>query len=102
MTIVRTKVVAYATVIEEMLPLLPQDMAYEVLDFGLLRIPEKLRSKLQEAIDVASATAGTIIRGYGLCAMAVVGPKSDRLHVGGAARRCLSLHSGPSSRLRPG
>jgi hypothetical protein len=53
MTKVRTKVVAYATVIEEMFPLLPQDMTYQALDFGLLRIPEKLRSKLQEAIDVS-------------------------------------------------
>jgi hypothetical protein len=69
----RTKVVACATVIEEMLPLLPQDVAYEILDFGLHRTPEKLRSKLQKTIDAASATADTIILGYGLCAMAVVG-----------------------------
>ena len=32
----RTKVIACATVIEEMLPLMPPDIAYEVLDFGLL------------------------------------------------------------------
>jgi hypothetical protein len=76
MTKVRTKVVAYATVIEEMLPLLPQDVTYEVFDFGLHRIPEKLRSKLQEAIDIASATADTVILGCGLCVMAVVGLKA--------------------------
>lgn len=76
MTKARTKVVACATVIEEMLPLLPQDVAYEILDFGLHRTPEKLRSKLQETIDAASATADTIILGYGLCAMAVVGLKA--------------------------
>ena len=72
------KVIACATVIEEMLPLLPEDVAYEVLDFGLHLTPEKLRSQLQEAIDVASAEVDTIILGYGLCSMAVVGLKANR------------------------
>ena len=69
----RTKVVACATVIEEMLPLLPGCMAYEVLDFGLHLTPEKLRDKLQETIDAAGTEADTVILGYGLCSMAVVG-----------------------------
>ena len=35
----RTKVIACATVIEEMLPLMPPELAYEVLDFGLHLVP---------------------------------------------------------------
>ena len=76
MTMSRTKIVACATVIEEMLPLLPDGMAYEILDFGLHLTPEKLRHKLQETIDAASAEVDTIILGYGLCSMAVVGLKA--------------------------
>jgi hypothetical protein len=70
------KVIACATVIEEMLPLLPEDVTYEVLDFGLHLTPDKLRHRLQKTIDAASAEAETIILGYGLCAMAVVGLKA--------------------------
>ena len=76
MTASRTKVVACATVIEEMLPLLPEGIAYKVLDFGLHLTPEKLRNTLQETIDAASVEADTIILGYGLCSMAVVGLKA--------------------------
>lgn len=67
------KIIACATVIEEMLPLLPEGVTYQVLDFGLHLTPEKLRGQLQEAIDAASAEVDTIILGYGLCSMAVVG-----------------------------
>jgi hypothetical protein len=56
--------------------MLPEGVTYEVLDFGLHLIPEKLRSQLQEAIDTASAEVDTIILGYGLCSMAVVGLKA--------------------------
>jgi hypothetical protein len=70
----RTKVIACATVIEEMLPLMPPDLAYEVLDFGLHLVPGSLKTRLQEAIDVACADGyDTVILGYGLCSMAVVG-----------------------------
>ena len=77
MTVSR-KVIACATVIEEVLPLLPDDMTYEVFDFGLHLTPEKLRSKLQEAIDAAGTEVDTIILGYGLCSMAAVGLKATR------------------------
>lgn len=73
MSISQKKIIACATVIEEMLPLLPPDISYEVLDFGLHRRPEGLKTALQQAIDQASGQADTIILGYGLCAMAVVG-----------------------------
>ena len=71
------KVIACATVIEEMLPLLPEDVVYEVLDFGLHLTPEKLQIQLQAAIDAAGAEVDTVILGYGLCSMAVVGLKAN-------------------------
>jgi hypothetical protein len=70
-------VIACATVIEEMMPHLPPDVQYEVLDFGLHVNPEALRSSLQQAIDTASETAETIILGYGLCSQAVVGLRAN-------------------------
>jgi hypothetical protein len=69
----QTKVLACATVIEEMLPLMPEGMAYEVLDFGLHLVPSNLKSKLQEAIDASCRDFNTIMLGYGLCSMALVG-----------------------------
>jgi hypothetical protein len=73
----RTTIIACATVIEEMMPHLPPEAKYKVLDFGLHVNPEALRSSLQEAIDRASETAETIILGYGLCSQAVVGLRAN-------------------------
>ena len=72
----RRRVIACATVIEEMLPHIPEDVSYEVLDFGLHLIPEKLKQALQEKIDEASQDADVLMLGYGLCSMAVVGLKA--------------------------
>ena len=69
----KTKIIACATVIEEIEPLLPQGMAYEVLDFGLHLIPNNLKSNLQQVIDNQGTEFDTLILGYGLCSMAVVG-----------------------------
>jgi hypothetical protein len=69
----RTKVIACATVIEEMMPILPPGMSSEVLDFGLHLKPENLKKTLQEAIDASGANYDTVILGYGLCSMAIVG-----------------------------
>ena len=69
----RTKVIACATVIEEMMPLTPAGMVYEILDFGLHLKPENLKKTLQEAIDASCANFDTIILGYGLCSLAIVG-----------------------------
>jgi hypothetical protein len=66
-------VIACATVIEEMLPLLPPDVGHRILDFGLHIEPDKLRHALQEAIDASSTKADTIILGYGLCSKGVLG-----------------------------
>lgn len=71
-----TKVIACATVIEEMLPFMPAGMAYEVLDFGLHLSPGKLKEKLQEAVDASCNAFDTILLGYGLCSMAVIGLQS--------------------------
>jgi len=73
---VSRKVIACATVIEEMVPFLPEDVATEVLDFGLHLIPDTLHDRLQAAIDSAAPDVDTIVLGYGLCAMAVVGLKA--------------------------
>ncbi len=69
----RRRVIACATVIEEMLPFLPADIPYEVLDFGLHLRPQELKRVLQEKIDEASQQAEVILLGYGLCSMAAVG-----------------------------
>jgi hypothetical protein len=69
----RRRVIACATVIEELLPFLPADVPYEVLDFGLHLKPQELKRVLQEKIDEASRTAEVILLGYGLCSLAVVG-----------------------------
>jgi hypothetical protein len=62
---------------EEMLPLLPADVSYEVLDFGLHINPANLKRALQEAIDQAAGSAETVILGYGLCSMAVLGLRAN-------------------------
>lgn len=67
------RVIACETVIEEMLPFLPEDVPHEVLDFGLHINPEELKKVLQEKIDEASPKADVLLLGYGLCSMAVVG-----------------------------
>ena len=65
-----------------MLPVLPPDMAYEIMDFGLHFKPENLKNALQEVIDKSAHDAETLILGYGLCSNGVVGlkaPKTARL-----------------------
>jgi hypothetical protein len=70
------RVIACATVIEEMLPFLPTDVPHEVLDFGLHINPIELKKVLQEKIDEASKSADVLLLGYGLCSMVVVGLKA--------------------------
>lgn len=72
-----TKVLACATVMEEMAPLLPADMLHQVLDFGLHIQPTSLKAALQEAIDASAAEADTVILGYGLCSLAVTGLRAN-------------------------
>ena len=72
-----TLVMACATVIEEMLPLIPPGMQHQVFDFGLHINPEKLRKALQEAIDAVSGQFNTIILGYGMCSQAILGIRAN-------------------------
>jgi hypothetical protein len=62
---------------EEIRPYLPPGTACSVLDFGLHANPSGLRDTLQETIDSAANTAETVILGYGLCSMAVVGLRAN-------------------------
>lgn len=73
----RILVIACATVIEEMLPLLPPDVGHRILDFGLHTDPPKLRKALQEAIDESKGRADTILLGYGLCSQGVIGLRAN-------------------------
>ncbi len=68
----RVKVIACATVMEELAPRMPPQMARQVLDFGLHQRPGTLATALQEAID-ASLGFEAVLLGYGLCSRAVVG-----------------------------
>jgi hypothetical protein len=72
-----TKVIACATVAEELEPLLPPQVECEVLEFGLHVHPDKLRETLQARID-ASRDATTILLGYGLCSGGAAGLVSGR------------------------
>ena len=77
----KCKTIACATVIEEMLPLMPPSMQYDTLDFGLHIDPKSLKQSLQEAIDKADDSVKAIILGYGLCSQAVVGLKAKNCHL---------------------
>ena len=77
----RRRVIACATVIEEMQPFLPAEVESEVLDFGLHLRPENLKRVLQERIDETSASADVLLLGYGLCSMAVVGLTARSAHL---------------------
>lgn len=68
---------ACATVIEEMLPLIPAGMEHRIFDFGLHVNPGKLRATLQEAVDSASGKYATVILGYGMCSQAIIGLKAN-------------------------
>jgi hypothetical protein len=72
------RVIACATVIEEMQPLMPSGMTSEKLDFGLHVRPEELKTRLQKAVDEIETSIYYVVLGYGLCSQAVVGLKSDR------------------------
>ena len=72
----RRHVIACATVIEDMLPILPADVTHEVLDFGLHLDPSALKKVLQDKINEASVDVDVLLLGYGLCSMAVVGLKA--------------------------
>lgn len=71
------KVIACAAMMEEIQPYLPPGTECQVLEFGLHADPPGLRRVLQETIDRAAGSAETILLGYGLCSMAVVGLRAN-------------------------
>ena len=98
MELQRTLVMACATVLEEMLPLMPEGMQHQVFDFGLHINPEKLRRTLQEAIDAVSGQYDTIILGYGLCSLAVVGIHANHCQlVVPKVHDCIAIFLGSNS-----
>ena len=76
MTHGQTTIIACRTVIEEMQGLIPSDIEPRTLESGLHLHPDKLRDALQAMIDKVTADTETIILGYGLCSMGVVGLKA--------------------------
>ncbi len=94
----KTRVIACATVIEEILPLLSSEISYEVLDFGLHLRPDDLKGTLQQAIERAGQEVDTVILGYGLCSMAVVGlTASDCTLVVPRVDDCIAIFLGSNS-----
>jgi hypothetical protein len=61
-----------------MQPLLPSHVDVLTLESGLHLNSDKLRGALQAMIDEITARAETIILGYGLCSMGVIGLKAGR------------------------
>jgi len=97
----RRFVIACATVIEELLPLLPPELGHRVLDFGLHSEPSRLRSSLQAAIDELQDTSDVLILGYGLCSQGVVGLKAGRCSlVVPRVDDCISIFLGSRSAHR--
>jgi hypothetical protein len=95
------KLIACATVIEEMLPCMPRDLAYEVLDFGLHSNPDQLRQALQRGIDSCSPTTSTVLLGFGLCAKAVAGLQTgNRTIVIPKADDCIAIFLGSVDHYR--
>jgi hypothetical protein len=92
------KLIACATVIEEMLPLIPHQLDYEVLDFGLHSNPERLQKAIQSAIDASSPSIDTILLGFGMCAKATVGLKAgNRTIVVPKADDCITIFLGSAA-----
>jgi hypothetical protein len=71
----RTKIIACRTVIHEMHEVLPSDMEAVTLDSESHLHPEKLRGTLQAMIDEITGHTETIILGFGLYSMRMLGRK---------------------------
>jgi hypothetical protein len=95
------KLIACATVIEEMLPFMPPGLTYEVLDFGLHSNPDQLRQTLQRGIDICGPATATVLLGFGLCAKAAAGLQSgNRTIVIPKADDCITIFLGSEEHYR--
>jgi len=91
----QTKIIACRTLIEEMQHLLPSGMEALTLESGLHLHPDRLRGALQAMVDDITADTETIILGYGLCSMGVIGLKaSDSTLVIPRQDDCISIFLG--------
>jgi hypothetical protein len=70
---VQTRIVACKTVLNEMRPFLSSNVICHTVEPGLHMEPAKMRDALQAIIDRITADTETIILGYGLCSMGVIG-----------------------------
>jgi hypothetical protein len=77
----RAKIIACATVGEELPGLIPEDMPRRILEFGLHLSPEKLNAALQEEIDRTEDEVDTILLGYGMCSRGMIGLHSRRFRL---------------------
>jgi hypothetical protein len=68
----RIKLIACQIFVEELRPLLPDDVELDTIQMSLHERPRSLRELLQERIDGA-AGCDTVILGYGACGQATVG-----------------------------
>lgn len=97
----RKLIIACATVIEELLPLLPPDVGHRTLDFGLHSDPKRLRQTLQDTVDVCKDQADTIILGYGLCSQGVIGIRATECTlIVPRVDDCISIFLGSCSAYR--
>ena len=69
----KTRIIACKTIVNEMLPFLSPDTTYQSVEPGLHLQPEKLQSALQAMVIDVTAHTATIILGYGLCSLGVIG-----------------------------
>jgi hypothetical protein len=97
----RATIIACRTVIEEMQGLMPSDIEPHTLESGLHLHPDKLQDALQAMIDEVTADTETIILGYGLCSMGVIGLKAaDSYLVIPRQDDCIAIFLGPRSAYR--
>ncbi|WP_214658703.1 DUF1638 domain-containing protein [Candidatus Formimonas warabiya] len=73
----QTKIFACRTLEEEIREVLPANVDYEFLEYGLHNTPDKLRQELQKRIEEAEQYE-TLLFGYGLCSNGVAGLRSEK------------------------
>lgn len=71
------KIFACRTLEEEVMAVLPGNVDYEFLEYGLHRTPDKLREELQKSINL-SPEYTILLFGYGLCSNSLLGLKAPQ------------------------
>jgi hypothetical protein len=77
----RAKIIACATVGEELEGLMPASMPSTLLEFGLHCTPEKLNATLQAEIDQTQEEVDTVLLGYGMCSKGALGLAARRFRL---------------------